>query len=135
MKKITFFSVVIFISLAFVWGMVAFPSGDSDSEKNKIADQHFARAVDLINKLMFDEAIVELEQVISLVPESKIAQDAQYWIGQAHFRAKQFDAALLTFEELIDEYPESAIIPVTQLMVGRVQKEKKNEKLKRNLQN
>jgi Tol biopolymer transport system component len=131
MKKITFFSVVIFISLAFVWGIVAFPSGDSDSDKDKLADQHFAKAVDFINKLMFDEAIVELEQVINLVPESKIAVDAKYWIGQSYYKAGKFDDALSTLKTLIDEYPESAIIPVTQLMVERVRKAKDNEKLKR----
>jgi len=131
MKKIIFFSVVIFISLAFVWGMVAFPSGDSDSDSDKFAEQHFANAVYLINKLIFDEAIIELEKVINLVPESKIAQDAQYWIGQSYYKAGNFDEALSTFEELIEEYPESAIIPVTQLMVSQVQRAKDNENFKR----
>ncbi len=131
MKKISLLISAMCISLFFVWGMVAFPSGDSDSDRDKLADQHFARAVDLINKLMFDEAIVELEQVINLVPESKIAQDAHYWIGQSYYKAGNFDDALSTLENLIDEYPESAIIPVTQLMVGRVQLAKDNEKLER----
>jgi Tol biopolymer transport system component len=129
MKKITFFSVVIFISLSFVWGIVAFSSGESDSDRDKLADQHFTRAVDFINKLMFDEAIVELEKVINLVPESKIAADAQYWIGQSYYKAGNFDDALSTLEKLIEEYPESAIIPVTQLMVARVQQAKDNEKI------
>ncbi len=130
MRKITFFSVVIFISLAFIWTIVVLPSDDSDSDRDNLADQHFTQAVEFINKLMFDEAIVELEQVIKLVPESKIAMDAQYWIGQSYFKTGNFDDALSTLEKLIDQYPESAIIPVTQLMVGRVQQAKENEKLK-----
>jgi Tol biopolymer transport system component len=131
MKRITFFSVLIVISLAFVWGIVAFPSGDSDSERVKLADEHFAKAVDYINNLMFDKAIVELEHVINLVPNSKIAVDAKYWIGQSYYKAGNFDEALSTLEKLIEENPESAIIPVTQLMVGRVQLAKENEGLKR----
>ncbi len=127
MKKITFSSVVIFISLAFVWGIIAFPNSDRD----KLADEHFSKAVEFINKLMYDEAIAELEQVIHLVPDSKMAQDAQYWIGQSYYKAGNYDDALSTLETLIDEYPESAIIPVTQLMVGRVRHAKENVKLKR----
>ncbi len=130
MKKKSLFISAMCISLFFVWGIVAFPSGDSDSDRDKLADQHFARAVDLINKLMFDEAIVELEQVINLAPESKIAQDAHYWIGQSYYKAGNFDDALSTLEKLIDEYPESAIIPVTQLMVERVRQAKENEKVR-----
>ena len=64
--------------------------------------------------------MAELEKVMTLVPESRIAHDAQYWIGQSQYRAGQFDDALLEFERLIDEYPESAIIPVTYRVVERV---------------
>jgi Tol biopolymer transport system component len=71
--------------------------------------------------------------VINLVPESKIAQDAYYWIGQSYYKAGNFDDALSTLETLIDEYPESAIIPVTQLMVARVRTAKENEKVRNTL--
>jgi Tol biopolymer transport system component len=131
MKKKSLFISAMCISLFFVLGIVAFPSGDSDSEREKQVDQHFTNAVDFINKLMFDEAIGELEQVIKLVPESKMAQDAQYWIGQSYYKAGNFDDALSTLEKLMEENPKSAIIPVTQLMVDRVQQAKENEKLKR----
>jgi Tol biopolymer transport system component len=130
MNKINIYSVVIFLSFVFVSEIVALPSNDSDSESEKLAEQHFATAVDLINKLMYQEAITELEKVINLVPESNMAQDAQYWIGQSYYQAGNFDQALSTLEKLIEEYPESAIIPVTQLMVGRVHQAKDNEKLR-----
>ena len=133
MKKISLLISAMCIPLFFVWGIVAFPSGDSDSDRDKLADQHFTRAVDFINKLMFDEAIVELEQVINLVPENKIAQDAHYWIGQSYYKAGNFDDALTTLEKLIEEYPESAIIPVTQLRVGQVRQAKENENIRNTL--
>jgi len=54
----------------------------------------------------------------------KIAQDAQYWIGQTYFEAGQFDAALSAFEKLLDEYPTSKIIPSTKLMIERAEQAK-----------
>ena len=128
MKKIAFFSLAICTTLAIVWGIFALPPADVASDTSKKAEQHFEKAVERIRQLMYEDAIAELEQVITLVPKSKIAHDAQYWIGQAYFRAGQFDAALSTFEKLTEEYPESAITPVTLLMVERVRKAKENKK-------
>ena len=135
MKKIAFFSLAMCTTLAIVWGIFALALAEVASDNSKKAEQHFEKAVERIRQLMYDDAIAEFEKVVTLVPESKIAHDAQYWIGQAYFRAGQFDDALSTFEKLIHEYPESAIIPVTQLMVGRVQLAKDNEKLKRTASN
>jgi Tol biopolymer transport system component len=135
MKRIAFFSLAICTALVIVWGIFALALAEVASDTDKKAEQHFEKAVERIRQLMYEDAIAEFEKVVTLAPESKIAHDAQYWIGQAYFRAGQFDAALSTFEKLIDEYPESAIIPVTQLMVERVQQAKDNEKLKRTANN
>ncbi|UCE46642.1 MAG: PD40 domain-containing protein, partial [Phycisphaerales bacterium] len=70
-------------------------------------------------------------KVIDLSSGSKIAQDAQYWIGQSQFRAGQFNAAQATFSKLIETYPTSAIVPVTKLMVERVARAKENERERR----
>ena len=118
-----------FILLAIVWAIA--PLADAATDNGSLAEQHFETAVERIRQLMYEDAIAELEKVIALAPESRIAHDAHYWIGQSYFRAGQFDAALSTLEKLIDEYPESAIIPVTQLMVGRVQLAKDNKRLRR----
>lgn len=130
MKKIAFFSLAICAILLIVWGIFALPLADVSSSNSKKAEQHFGKAVERIRQLMYEDAITELEKVITLAPESKMAHDAQYWIGQAYFRSGQYDAALTIFEKLIKDYPESAIVPVTQLMVERVHQVKENEELK-----
>ncbi|MHC4437627.1 MAG: tetratricopeptide repeat protein [Planctomycetota bacterium] len=91
------------------------------------AEQHFEKANELLKHMDYQGAITEYNKVISLSSNSKIAQDAQYWIGQSHFKAGQFDAAKATFAKLIETYPTSAIIPVTKLMVERVEQAKKDE--------
>ena len=138
MKKIVVLLSMICLTSVIVWGISALPliTNASDSTKKseqqfKKAEQHFEKAVERIRQLMYEEAITEFEKVIKLVPESKIAQNAQYWIGQSYYKAGKYDDALSTFEKFIKDHPESAIVPVTQLMVGQVQQAKNNKKLKR----
>ena len=88
------------------------------------ADQHFKKALDLMKLTLYQDAILEYEKVISLLPGSQIALDANYWIGQSYFRMGKHDDALAIFNKLIREYPQSAIAPVTQLMIAKVEKDK-----------
>ncbi len=112
--------------LIIVWGMM--PLADAAIDSNKQADKHFGQAVELLKGEDHEAAIAEYEKVIELAPESEIAQDAQYWIGQSYFRMGQYDEALSTFGKLVRNYPESAIAPVTQLMMAQVQQEKERPK-------
>ncbi|UCF14177.1 MAG: ankyrin repeat domain-containing protein, partial [Phycisphaerales bacterium] len=101
----------------------------TESGTNTEAEQHFEKANELRKLTEYEAAIAEYKKVIELSPNSRIAQDAQYWIGQSHFEAGQFDAASSAFKNLIDEYPESAIIPSARLMIERVEQAKKTKSL------
>jgi len=137
MKKISFLILAMCMSLAIVLAVEptsawfgAVPPANSAEDADKLAEGHFEKAIELLKQENYQEAIVEYEKVIKLLPKSKIAQDAQYWIGQSYFRMGQLDEALSIFEKLIEDYPGSAIAPVTQLMMARVQQEKENKKLR-----
>jgi ankyrin repeat protein len=106
-----------------------FADSATNAEADTEAEQHFEKAYELRKAADYDAAIVEYNKVLNLSPDGKIARNAQYWIGQSHFEARQFDAALSAFEKLIDEYPASAIIPSTKEMIERVQQAKKNRSL------
>jgi ankyrin repeat protein len=88
------------------------------------AEKHFEKANELRKFANYDAAIAEYEKAISLSPNSRIAQDAQYWIGQTYFEAGQFDAALSAFKKLLDEYPTSKIVSSTKQMIERAEKAK-----------
>jgi len=118
MKKIAIVQILLIV-------LVTSVSANTDTIRE--AQQHFEKANELLKHLDYEAAIAEYSKIIILSSGSKIAQDAQYWIGQSHFRAGQFDAAKATFTELIEQYPKSAIVPVTKLMVERVEQEKKDE--------
>ena len=97
-------------------------------ETNNLAERQFADAVALLKREDFSEAIVAYEKVIRLLPESPIAQDARYWIGQTYLRMGKYDEALSVFKKLLKDYPGSPIVPVTQLMVFRAEQEKEAQK-------
>jgi len=122
-------SLTVCLILATVPGISPLILADIASETDTKAEQYFEKANELRKLADYDAAITEYKKVISLSTNSKIAQDAQYWIGQSYFGAGQFDAALSAFQKLLDEYPASTIIPSTKLMMERVQQAKKNKSL------
>ena len=124
MKKEAIFLILLVIFAASIFA-------DTTMPVNKKAEQHFEKANELLKRMDYQGAIAEYSKVISLSSNSKIVQDAQYWIGQSQFRTGQFDDAKATFAKLIETYPSSAIIPVTNLMVERVEQAKENETIRK----
>jgi Tol biopolymer transport system component len=137
MKTIIFSALVVGLAVAVAWGMASGvasyldgPQASLASDSGKSAEQHFEKAVSLLKQENFQDAIPQYEKVIQLVPESQIAQDAQYWIGQAYLRMGKYDEALSAFNKLIEKNPGSAIVPVSRLMLTRVQQQKEDSKRK-----
>ena len=127
MRKKRNFLLALSVVLVLFW--MTMPAA-STQDFVKLADQHFKKATDLLKQTQYQDAVAEYEKVISLIPESDIARDARYWIGQSYFKMGKHDKALSVFEELIQEYPGSAIARVTHLMVARVKNEKEDKKLR-----
>jgi tetratricopeptide (TPR) repeat protein len=127
MKNKRLFSLTIGWIIVVIAGLCVLSLADNDTEANKKAEQYFEKANELRKVADYNAAIVEYEKVISLSPNSKIAQNALYWIGQSYFETGEFDTALSAFKKLLDEYPDSPIIPSTKSMIERVQKAKINE--------
>ena len=87
---------------------------------NKKAEQHFKNGDELMKLWEYEAAIAEYENAIKLDPNTLLAQNARYCIGQCWFKAGQYETALATFEKLIKDFPESNIAPVTELMISQV---------------
>ena len=125
MKNIGLISLTACLLLAIVAETVA--GEELVSATDATAEQHFAKANELLKHMDYEAAIAEYRKVANISSNTIIAQNAQYWIGQSQFKAGQLSAAQTTFAKLIETHPTSAIIPVTKLMVGRVEQAKKTE--------
>ena len=99
---------------------------------SKQAEQHLNEGNKLFSRWEYESAIEEYKNAANLNPNSLLALNARYRIGQSWFRAGKYDAALATLNKLIEENPESNIAPVTELMVAQVQHamENNNPKVK-----
>ena len=109
-------------------GPVSQATAEQSAEASSLAEKQFASAVTLLKQENFSDAIAAYEKVIQLLPESAIAQDARYWIGQTYFRMGDYDEALSVFKKLLKDYPRSPIVPITQLMVSRAEQEREAQK-------
>jgi ankyrin repeat protein len=117
-KRLISLTICWMLIIALVLCVESFATNTSGTDTE--AEQHFEKANELRKVADYDIAITEYEKVINLSPDSRIAQDAQFWIGQSYFKVGQFDAALSAFEKIVEEYPDSAIVPSTKLMIERI---------------
>jgi tol-pal system protein YbgF len=70
--------------------------------------------VDLYNQAYTDYtqmryplAVSGFKDVIQRFPESDLADNAQYWIGECHLAQRQYKEALEAFENVLYDYPDS----------------------------
>ncbi|MCX6225272.1 MAG: tetratricopeptide repeat protein, partial [Bacteroidia bacterium] len=90
------------------------------AESNLRAEQSFKLAGDLYKEFKYESAVAEYEKVIKMAPKSKLAEEAQLWIGQCYFKEGKNDQALASFNTIKKDYPQSTIVPVTELMISQV---------------
>ncbi|MGH7834276.1 MAG: tol-pal system protein YbgF, partial [Candidatus Binatia bacterium] len=51
-------------------------------------------------------------------PNSELADNAQYWIGECHYALKEFDQAILEFDAVRRKYPNGDKVPAALLKQG-----------------
>ncbi|KPL25694.1 MAG: hypothetical protein AMS23_04760, partial [Bacteroides sp. SM1_62] len=90
-------------------------------DRHRKAEQHLENGNELLKQWEYESAIKEYEKVIELRPNTLLARNALYNIGQSYFKAGRYEEALTTLKNIIEENPESSITPVSELMVVQVQ--------------
>jgi TolA-binding protein len=91
------------------------------ADLNKQAEQHMQQGNELFKLWAYEDAIREYENALKIRPNTLLAMNAQYCIGQTYYRAGKYEEAFATLTNLIEENPNSTITPVTQLMLSQVQ--------------
>ena len=78
----------------------------------------YQAAFGLLKDSQFDQAIAAFQQFLATYPESSLADNAQYWLGEAYYVNKAFPEALAAFQRVITKYPQSRKVPDALLKVG-----------------
>jgi tol-pal system protein YbgF len=79
---------------------------------------NYQAAFDLLKDSKYDQATAAFLQFLVAFPDSSLADNAQYWLGEAYYVNRNFTAALAAFQAVIDRYPQSRKVSDALLKIG-----------------
>jgi tol-pal system protein YbgF len=91
----------------------------------------YQAAFALLKDAEYDHAIAAFQKFLASYPGSQLAENAQYWLGEAYYVNKSFPEAQYAFQRVIDKYPQSRKRPDALLKIGYCQYESKQWDLAR----
>jgi tol-pal system protein YbgF len=88
-------------------------SSDSGEDKSS-----YQAAFNLLKDGQYDRAIVAFQKFLAAYPDSSLADNAQYWLGEAYYVNKAYPEAEAAFQRVIDKYPQSRKLADALLKIG-----------------
>ena len=105
------------------------PVAEVAAKVPQISDSEaYQSAFNLLKEFKYAEAAAAFSQFLTTYSQSKLLDNAQYWLGEAHYGLKDFNLALRDFQGVISGYPESLKQPDALLKLGYTQYELKDYK-------
>jgi tol-pal system protein YbgF len=87
----------------------------ADSGEDKSSYQ---AAFNLLKDGQYDRAIVAFQKFLVTYPDSSLADNAQYWLGEAYYVNKAYPEAEAAFQRVVDKYPQSRKLGDALLKIG-----------------
>jgi len=78
----------------------------------------YNNALKSVTDLRYADAAEEFQAFQQAYPQSDLADNAQYWLGESYYVTRNYEIALEAFQELLVKYPQSAKQPDTLLKIG-----------------
>jgi len=78
----------------------------------------YQTAFGLLKDSQYDRAIAAFQKFLATFPSSSLADNAQYWLGEAYYVNKSFPEAQIAFQRVVDKYPQSRKRPDALLKIG-----------------
>jgi tol-pal system protein YbgF len=88
--------------------------------------QEYQQAYNELRNGHTNESIKQFNAYLDKYPTGVYANNAQYWLGEAHRVNQDNDAARKAFNNVIEKYPEGAKVPDALLKLGYIEMEQKN---------
>jgi tol-pal system protein YbgF len=97
----------------------------SGSGANSEEQTVYAQSFDALKAGSYSVAITGFKSFLSSYPSSPLAENAQYWLGEAYYVTRDFDSATGAFRNVLQKYPSSRKAPDALLKLGYTQLEQK----------
>ncbi len=94
------------------------PSGPSPATGSGEADKLYIEGYSQFNSGDLDAAEQSFQKFLSVSPESDLADDAQFFVGECYFSRKDYRRAILEFRKVVDKYPFGNRVPHAFLRIG-----------------
>ncbi|MBI2090831.1 MAG: tol-pal system protein YbgF [Deltaproteobacteria bacterium] len=85
---------------------------------DELAKKDYEAALALMERKDYRGAIARFQDFLKKHPESDLADNAQYWIGEGHYALREFDQAILEFDAVRRKYPKGDKVPAALLKLG-----------------
>jgi tol-pal system protein YbgF len=101
------------------------PAGGSATAAG--ADQAaYNQAFDILKTGKYADAITAFLQFLQTYPQSSLADNGQYWLGESYYVTRDFQNAAAAFQTVLDRWPDSRKAPDALLKLGYTQAELKH---------
>ncbi|MDX1708180.1 MAG: tol-pal system protein YbgF [Desulfobacterales bacterium] len=88
------------------------------AKKRSSEDDVYRAAKQAFDQGDLDNARQKFQQFIQQYPNSKNADNAQFWIGEIYYREKWYEKAILEYQNVIEKYPKGNKAPAALLKQG-----------------
>lgn len=75
----------------------------------------------------YEQAIFSFQNFLQKYPDSELADNAQYWIGECYYALGDTEKAISELEKVITNYPEGNKVPASLYKLGIIYLSKKNK--------
>ena len=88
--------------------------------------QSYVQAFEALKNQNYPAAIAGFKQYLGSYPTSDLADNAQYWLGEAYYVSRDYDNAAIAFQAVGEHWPNSRKAPDALLKLGYTQYEQKH---------
>ena len=92
-------------------GSEAAPLAMRREAQNSTAPDAYRKAVQLYREGQAAAAIQQFREFLRANPKSQLADNAQYWIGEAYFAQNDYNRAIIELNEVLLKYPQGDQVP------------------------
>jgi len=103
-------------------GATDVPPGASASS---VEQSVYSQAFSALKAGSYSIAITGFKDFLTTYPQSTLAENAQYWLGEAYYVTRSYDDAGTAFRTVLQKYPASRKAPDAMLKLGFTQYEQK----------
>jgi len=102
-------------------GPVASTSGGDTAGCSGNDQAAYERAFSTLKAGNYSDSISQFRDFLQRYPQSPLADNAQYWIGEAHYVMRDYESAASAFRAVGQRYPQSRKAPDALLKLGMTQ--------------